>query len=958
MSNSLSIYYQNCRGLRTKTKDFFLSSLASNYDIILVTESWLNPNINNNEFLDTSRYNIYRKDRCEGVSDKLDGGGVFVAVSSEWNSAENQAWSCNNICEDIWISIQLPGNTKLFICCIYIPPYCTLNNYIAHFNKITEGVEVNNNDKFLIVGDYNLSKFTWTFNYSTCSLRQNFVNDEIYLNFSETISFNNIHQFNDCYNFTNNILDLVLFNSLDIQVTKCDSPFVKEDIYHPALDICIQLDLVKHMKVPYLSFNFFKSNYDDINVKLNNINWESLFLNFNTEVATLKFYDILHAIIEEHVPRTNINKGKGHIWISVETKKKLKEKHKLFRKWKKYKGLDDYNKFSTIRKESKKMIQRDYKNYINNIQNNIVENPKKFWAYVSNKKKSNNIPDNMILNNEKFEGPSEIVKAFKNFFATVYEQPDNVPKINPDRRAYNNPAINIKFISRESILEKLASLDIKKSAGPDNIPPIFVKSCSNSLVTPLFILYNKSISEGYFPSIWKTAKAIPIFKAGKRTDISNYRSVSILCVFGKLLESIITDDLFSMSKNMLLINQHGFYRNRSTLSNLVPFVQFISDSMDSRVQVDAVYTDFSKAFDKVHHKTLFIKLRDFGVHGNLLDWITSYLTNRSQYIVLNNCKSDLIQITSGVPQGSHIGPLLFSIFINDVSKCFIHSEYLLYADDLKIFKKIHSNTDIEAFQSDLNRFESYCSDNFLFLNVKKCNHITFTRNRAVFDNNFNIGNNMIQKVTTIKDLGVSLDSKLSFETHIDNIVNKAFKMLGFMLRITQDFRNLKCIMILYFTLVRSMVEYNSVVWNPFYAKNIDRIEKVQTKFIKNINYRFNYNLIHSNYVTCITHYKILSLKERRDLFDFMFIFKILNGLVDSNLIDYLQFLIPRYSNRNHFLFRIRPSHSNTNLYSPLNRIQRIYNYDLSSKIDVFNISLSRFRNQVINYIICSRRSTT
>lgn len=951
MSNQLSIYYQNCRGLRTKTNQFFLSSLISHYDIIVATESWLNPNIHNNELLDTSKYNVYRKDRCEGISEKLDGGGVFVAVSNDLKSVEVQELSCNNLCEDIWVSIQLPGNIKLFICCVYIPPYCNINNFAAFFNKITSSLEVNNNDMMLILGDFNLPKFTWVFNSTSNIFSQDFVNDEIYFNFSETLSYNNLYQFNGCYNANNKILDLVLSNSKDVQVTKCDSPFVNEDIHHHALDIYFQLpELIRVEKASYSSLNFFKANYNEICSKLDLIEWDLILQPNNTEEATIKFYDILRKTIEDHVPRINHSNNKGHNWISARTKKKLKEKHNLFRKWKKYNRLGDYDNFSVARRECKNMIKNDYKNYINHVENSIIENPKKFWAFVSNKKKSSNIPNSMTLDNEKFEGPTEVVKAFSSFFSSVYEKSEKNPILKADQEAYNNTAININFIPRESILKKIENLDIRKGAGPDEIPPIFVKSCGKFLLEPLFILYNKSLTEGTFPSSWKIAKSVPIFKSGKRNDITNYRSVSILCVFGKMLESIITDDLFFMSKNLLSTKQHGFYKTRSTLSNLVPFVQFLADSMDNRVQVDAVYTDFSKAFDKVHHETLFIKLSDFGVHGNLLAWIKSYLTNRSQYIVVNNCQSDLMKITSGVPQGSHIGPLLFSIFINDVSRCFLHCDYLLYADDLKLYKQIYSPADVEAFQADLNRLESYCKENYLFLNANKCNHIMFSRNRVIFDNIFNIGDNVVQKVTTIKDLGVTLDVKLSFEAHIDNIVNKAFKMLGFILRSTKDFKDLKCVMILYFTLVRSVVEYNSVVWYPFYAKYIDRIERVQIKFIRNITYRFNKDMVHLNYLTCITHYKMLTLKERRDMFDCLFVYKVLNGIIDTDLMGYLYFLIPNYSIRNNCLFSIQSSHSNANIYSPLNRIQRFFNNNLSNQVDIFNIRLNVFKTHVINYL--------
>lgn len=227
--------------------------------------------------------------------------------------------------------------------------------------------------------------------------------------------------------------------------------------------------------------------------------------------------------------------------------------------------------------------------------------------------------------------------------------------------------------------------------------------------------------------------------------------------------------------------------------------------MDSRIQVDTVYTDFRKAFDKVDHQLLMSKIAFNGIRGDLLRWFSSYVSNRTQRVVINGFISSTLSVTSGVPQGSILGPLLFVIFINDINKCFQNSKLLLYADDFKIFRPVRSLQDCLLLQEDLDRFSAYCSNNKLQLSINKCCCISFTKNKTTIMHPYSLNNVTLTRETLVRDLGVLLDDKFHLDAHISRIVNNAFRMYGFVMRSAVEFVRPYTYLYLYKSLIRSQL---------------------------------------------------------------------------------------------------------------------------------------------------------
>lgn len=348
--------------------------------------------------------------------------------------------------------------------------------------------------------------------------------------------------------------------------------------------------------------------------------------------------------------------------------------------------------------------------------------------------------------------------------------------------------------------------------------------------------------------------------------------------------------------------------------------------MDNGKQVDVVYTDYSKAFDRIDHEILLSKLYGMGIRGDLLRWFSFYLENRFQAVVLSNYMSGWVPVPSGVPQGSLLGPLLFIIYINDINSCLISSRLLCFADDMKIYAKISSHVDVIALQDDLHRLEAYCHGSKLDLNPAKCSILTYSRKRSIIPSSYIFGDQVLPRTNCIRDLGVYHDSKLTFELHVDAIVAKASKALGFIMRLSKCFTQAKTLKILYCTFVRSHLEYASEIWNPCYHKYIDRIESIQRRFIKYLCYHRKVPYRSEDYLNLCKKYHILPLINRRAISDCIALLKIFNNSINnSDILSKFYFNVPGRSKRWYAPSRVPFSSTNYRQISFVVRASRNFN---------------------------------
>lgn len=443
-----------------------------------------------------------------------------------------------------------------------------------------------------------------------------------------------------------------------------------------------------------------------------------------------------------------------------------------------------------------------------------------------------------------------------------------------------------------------------------------------------------------------------MFKSGDKSNVENYRPISILSTLSKVFERLVHSALYPHIRHLIIPEQHGFVKRRSTTTNLMTFVNYLFENMDRRVQVDAVYTDFQKAFDKVDHTLLMEKIAFNGIRGNLLRWFASYIFNRTQKIVINGHESDSIVVKSGVPQGSVLGPFLFVLFINDIKYCFVNSHFLMYADDMKIYNTCKNIRDCYNLQQDLDRFYEYCLKNKLFLSLPKCYTISFTKNINLIKFNYSINNISLNEVQSVRDLGVTLDSRLHFDVHIDNIVKKAFQMYGLVMRFSSNFVRPSTFLTLYKCLIRPQLEYAVQIWDPLYDKYKDRLEIVQRKYLRSMNYKCHRPKV--SYNQLLTHYNVLSLESRRLLLGVMMLHGICNNRFDCiPLSNSLNYIVPRSvmlrGVRVPRLFHTNSCRTNAGVRVPLRHLVDAYNTHFM-ELDIFALSKHCFKARAVELL--------
>ena len=455
------------------------------------------------------------------------------------------------------------------------------------------------------------------------------------------------------------------------------------------------------------------------------------------------------------------------------------------------------------------------------------------------------------------------------------------------------------------------------------------------------------MSNGHFLDEWKVSYINPIFKSGDKKKVTNYRPISKLSTIPKLFDKIVKNKLYEIIKCHISNFQHGFISGRSTTTNLACFSHHCFNAVEKRSQMDVVYTDFVKAFSRVNHVILIKKLKLYGFDGSLLSWISSYLTGRKQIVKIGDLESESISVHSGVPEGSHLGPPLFVLFINDFPSVLSTAECLIFADDIKMFKIIKSYNDCVAFQQDIINFEVWCKQNDLDLNLSKCSVISYNHllNPIIFD--YFLKGFKLLRVHQVKDLGVVFDDKLNFSSHVSYIVSKANSMLGFLKRNSTDFKDPYTLKAIYCSLVRPLLEYCSVIWCPGTKKLIIRIENIQKNFLRFALRNFGTNAyVNLDYNSRCLLVGMQTLESRRRMFSVLFIRDILSNDINC---DFLLSLINIYApsrplRTRNFIFE-NPHSTNYGQREPISHSCKFFNMYYQD-LDIY-LSRNQFKNSLI-----------
>ena len=563
------------------------------------------------------------------------------------------------------------------------------------------------------------------------------------------------------------------------------------------------------------------------------------------------FHQALHKVHDECIvdPKSKFCSRcmSDHPWITVALARSSKVKNILYKRWARSKGKDyessRRDEYRTYRSKLRDLIRASKINYYKDLFEKSNGNARKTWGVINKircKMKGSSSPVYIEFNQQLITDRRAICSLFNTYFTDIANKLNNQkycdspPPPNDFRRFLGSRSCNSIFlyeIEPDEIIKIISGFNNNKSS---DLCVRAIKHARHEIAPVLTQLFNDCMYSGIFPDELKIAKVIPLFKSGKRHDLSNYRPISILPLFSKIFEKLIHVRLTSFfdTNNVLSENQFGFRRKHSTVHALNTAISSITKSMNDKSYSIGIFIDFSKAFDTIKHDILLSKLEHYGIRGPALDLLTDYLTNRFQYVTLDGVCSDLLPISIGVPQGSVLGPLLFILYINDICNCASEAMFVLFADDTNVF--ISGSSILEAQQiaeRTLLMISKYLFANYLHINVKKTKYIVFCScGKNPPPCKIALDSSTLTRVRSIKFLGVILDERLSWIHQTDSLICKLSKTSGVLRTLSYSLpKSLRASVLS--ALVNSHISYGITVWggNP---TNMEKVFTAQKKCVR------------------------------------------------------------------------------------------------------------------------------
>lgn len=557
------------------------------------------------------------------------------------------------------------------------------------------------------------------------------------------------------------------------------------------------------------------------------------------------------------------------------------------------------------RKLKDQMRSERHNFYTVRLSNMIKEAPSKFWRSITPKQSEANT---FVIDSISTSEPTKISNSFNENFTSVFTV-DNGST--PTFEKYELlPSLDDIIITESGILNLLLHLDEKKSPGPDDIPNAFLKRYAEWCAKFLVIIFNLSVSTGVLPEDWKVSKIKPLFKQGDKQSVTNYRPIALTSTCCKLLEHVIHKHItvFLNTHSILSTAQHGFRRGFSTATQLVETVHDFAVGINDRKQTDVIFIDFAKAFDKISHIKLMIKLRAIVKNVKLCNWIQSYLTSRYQYVIFKNSPSKMVPVTSGVPQGSVLGPLLFLLYVNDIVDEH-ETKIRLYADDCLIYSTVDSLQDQINLNSKLNNVIQWCNTWQMSVIYKKSAVMSITNKKQPLLFNYTADGNTLTRVREYKYLGLLISDNLHWDKHITNVANHSMFKLHYLKRALRNSPT-STNLLAYKSIVLPILDYGNIIWDPFTAANLSKLNRVQNKAV-----RFIFNCYGRASVSELTAKAgLLKIADRNKLCRLRFLFKIVKNQLKSNTHHYITYFSSVHSSRHRHSLNLTPFQPKNNVF--------------------------------------------
>lgn len=919
--DGIHICHANARSILKpgRLDEFYLELCClHNFDIIGISESHICTSIPDFD-ISIPNYNVFRCDRNRG------GGGAMLYIHDRFTCIRRPDLE-SPLLEMLWVEVRL-RNHKVLVGVCYRPPNMNVqevDTFIEALQDSLDSITGAANQSIVLLGDFNDRCQVWDSDHR---------DSELGLKLYNLVASLNMFQLIQKPTRNDKLLDLLI----------TDSPgfFTEVDVLDPINNVDHRIIYGTLTITPPKTFSFKRKiwMYDHANfARLNNLflltDWDDFFsISNDIEDLTTRLTSLILQCAEDSIPHKVVTiRSRDKPGMTGEVRRLFRVAKRLHRKAKRTKDPADLEHFRTARREAKSAFRTSRSKFYSDIAEKVLDpntSCKTYWKLtklVYGNKVSKGIPD-LLDNDNPVSDAAGKADLFNNFFSEQCSLPpgsDADPL--PEFQAATESVLDDIQTTPDEVRKILKSLNVGKAVGPDGISNRILRECADSLCIPLSRLFNISLQSGVFPSLWKLANVVPIFKKNDRQKVDNYRPVSLLSTLSKVLERIVHSRLYNycMENKLLTDKNSGFKRQDSTVNQLLHITNKISDAHDQKKDACLIFLDISKAFDRVWHKGLLFKLRQFGISGRLLQWFSSYLSNRKQQVLINGVTSDPLNTSAGVPQGSILGPLLFLIYINDlVNK--LECDPHLFADDTflldffvnPLLSAARVNRDLAAI------FDWGTIWKVFFNPIKTMYMIASKKTRPINYPDPVFGGTPIKRVDNHKHLGLYIAENFTWNNHIDCTVIKASRRLHLINQVKYLLPR-RSLCSLYTNMVLPIIEYCDIIYDNCTIRDSLALENIQRRAALMCTGAYR----HTSNDSLLAELGWQPLRIRRQIHKLCMFYKIMTGLTP----DYLSQTIPR-QHTNHYRLR---STSNASLTIPFSRLSSTRSAYVHSTVKLWN----------------------
>ena len=825
----MSIIFNNINSLMSHIDDFE-TSLLTGYlpSVIGFCETKLDPNLEH--MCKLTSYNAVFNSK----SSRSGGVALFIKDDIKFELVESYSLMQNHI-ESICVEIKLAAESY-FVCAVYRRPNSDYDRFLFDFGELQRNF---NGKKCFIIGDLNLDLLR----YDNSNTVQNFIN----LNFSNAF-YSLINKPTRITSRSATAIDQVWCNfvedaqfSSNILTTDFSDHFTT---FVRLLGGCVQtsenIESFTYRNYDAIDNGTFYSSFND------RITRQGNFPNFSIDQSLGSLIKLITETIDDTCPLITVNRSRRSVaskpWIDAELKILTKRKNRLFDKYCKQPityGPEYRNARNRLNNRRRLAKKKFYQDKLNRNQCNA----KKSWQVLNeilNRNTQKNQSFQLLHDGVAVSDRLSVANIFNKYFVEAPISIQNsLPARGNDYNSYlgnrRDASFEFSTVTPNIVSFLIGQIDLSASGGNDGISAKIVKCISNLIAVPLASILSECVCQGYYPDAWKIARVVPVFKQGSLRDPNNFRPISILDIFAKIFEKFLKEEIcyYFESNDLFSPNQWGFRKGVSTNIAVAKFMQQVYEGLNSNEYGIGVFLDLRKAFDIVDHSVLLNKLDYYGIRGAALRLIASFLSNRSQYVSIGDIQSEVLQVHIGTPQGSCLSPLLFKIFFNDITSCSTSLHFTLFADDTSLYMR-NSNllTLYNCLNEELSNIGEWLVANKLALNVQKTVYMLFSGRKPlgtvpelyILDQN-------VARVSQTKFLGIFVDEKLNWKSHINHVIGKVSRMVGILAK-TSHFLTPAAMLTVYYSLIYPHLLYGIIFWGAASAQDIVKLFKLQKKCIR------------------------------------------------------------------------------------------------------------------------------